>query len=57
MVNDTKPPAGSRNGMSHAGNLREVAREIRLLTDVDGVLTDGGVYYSARRWRLWTQNW
>lgn len=33
----------------HSPNLREVAREIALLlTDVDGVLTDGGVYYSAR---------
>ena len=29
-------------------NLREKARKIKLLiTDCDGVLTDGGVYYSA----------
>lgn len=30
-------------------NLEAIARQIRLvLTDCDGVLTDGGVYYSAR---------
>jgi 3-deoxy-D-manno-octulosonate 8-phosphate phosphatase (KDO 8-P phosphatase) len=43
------PPGGSINGSAHPTNLREVAREIKLLlTDVDGVLTDGGVYYSSR---------